>query len=135
MLLVAAVFGICNACIALLLDFAMHYGHILGKVRFNIIRRAAKRLGRVEEFDEWAESGRDIIFGERVEYFDKLYWEIATHSNRVVAWMCVKCLSYRIFIFTYILTCVGLEASILEAIVLFFVGSSANLLTIIVTDR
>lgn len=147
MLITFIVIGVVNACVALFMDFAMSYGHIFWKLRFDAARRAARRIGMIQiesetgditeisvidSFDSDAEKGQSIMFGERVDYFDKLYWWVATHNNRLVWWICVKCLSYRIFTVIFIASIVALGLGFFEAVQLLFIGSSANLITIII---
>lgn len=79
-----------------LLDFTFDYGHIFSGVRFWLAKRAAKRLGELDLFDE---SVNDILiakhdFNTRLDLFNDLYWSL--HEDNIFkGWICVFCLCVR----------------------------------------
>lgn len=149
------IIGIVNGCGTRWLDIMMHYGHIFAKVRFNAVRRAAKKAGTtfvdveeeatgkpariertmIEEFDRQASEGKDLPFGERVDYFSDLYWWVASKHKMLPAWLCPYCMSLRIFIAAYVALIVIFSLSLSESVQLFLIGTSANLMTITLFSR
>lgn len=149
------IIGLINGCGTQWLDLMMKRGHILDKIRYNAVRRAAKKAGTtfidvieeatgkperlertmIDEFDRQAAEGKDLPFGERIDYFNDLYWWVASKHKMLPAWLCAYCMSLRIFIVAYVALILIFSLSLRESLILFFIGTSANLMTITLFSR
>lgn len=125
--------GCVNAMTSIAIDFGMKAGHLLGFIRLWRVRLAAISNPKVDwaDFEKKVTEGKNKPFSERIDYFNDLYWDVATDSFWLPVWLCVKCMSYRIFFLVWIVAIIWMGLNATEAFCMLFLGAASNMATII----
>jgi hypothetical protein len=84
LLIGAACYGL-----SVFLDGTMDYGHMFGKVRFNLLYKSAS----TKDKRALLLAKKETDFAERLQMIDNIYWNIATYKPYLILFLCRKCVA------------------------------------------
>lgn len=94
--LFATLMGFTSAMLGKTLDGWMGYNDI-----FDFVRKNAARKKYIGDFEEDLFKALDGDINENTQAFSDFMWEIANQDKRFMIWMCVDCMSTRIFLLLF----------------------------------
>lgn len=96
--------GFCVSQLADILITSFSYGHLLGKVKFNLANRVAKNQGE-DTFDWFKQSVETAMNGDAAEQLPFIYAQLSLHSKLLKLTDCVYCLTANLSVWASLITC------------------------------
>ena len=118
--------GFAVAQLANWLDFAMDYGHFLGKLRLNRAWKTAKKTGNVEQLEMEIQGTVGKPPDQQVSRMDRAYWDLSRFDAGLKLWLCKYCFGSRFSLVASITGCVifWLTFGALSGLIFFTVSNS-----------
>ena len=125
-LVLGFVAGFAVAQLANWLDFAMDYGHFLGRLRLNKAWKTAKKTGHAKQLEMEIQGSVGKPADEQISRMDRAYWDLARFDPGLKLWLCKYCFGSRFSLVVSLAGGVtfGLTFGALEGVVFFTVSNS-----------
>lgn len=92
----SAIYAVLSVYFWSFIDSCMDAGHVLSALRERLCRNSMKRQGiPFETLDKAKKATEQDSFSETITHMDDFYWRVAKNDARFLAWVCVKCMTFR----------------------------------------